>query len=107
MLKQLFLAVLIVLFSVSMAVAGCILPAETGIMMFTEGGMSRTAPAMDRPVKEADLQPTTEVLVEFSANSGEDWTDGVVVFDEDYVVYLMVHRGDLVGECEVIETEMK
>jgi hypothetical protein len=107
MLKKLFLAVLIVLFSVSVAVAGCILPAETEVMMFVDGGMNRTAPSIDRPVKEVDLQPTVEMLIEFSANSGEDWTDGIVVLDEQHAIYLMVHVGDLVGECDVIKIKME
>ena len=107
MFKRLFLAVLIVLFSASMAVAGCILPQDTEVMMFVEGGMNKTAPTMDRPVKEVNFQPTEEMLADFSANSGEDWTDGVVVLDEDFAIYLMVHEKDLVGECDIIETEMK
>ncbi len=101
MFKQLILTVLILMFSVSMAVAGCILPAETGVMMFTKGGMSRTAPQIDRPVVEVSDQPEAALLVEFSANANEDWTDGVVVLDEDHGIYLLVHRKDLVGECEV------
>lgn len=107
MFKKLFLTVLIILFSASVAIAGCILPAETGVMMFVEGGMTRSAPTIDRPVKEVDLQPTEEMLTEFSANSGEDWTDGVVVLDEGHALYLMVHKKDLVGECDVIKIEME
>ncbi len=107
MLKKLFLAILIVLFSASMAAAGCILPAETGVLMFVEGGMTRTTPSVDRPVKEVDLQPTAEMLAEFSLNSREDWTDGVVVLDEGHALYIMVHRKDLVGECDVIKIEME
>lgn len=101
MFKKLLLAVLIFMFSVSIAVAGCIIPENTNVMMFTQGGMSRTSPTIDRPVVEALEQPTSELLVEFSANAGEDWTDGVTVLDEDHGIYLLVHRKDLVGECEV------
>jgi hypothetical protein len=102
MLNKLFLAVLIVLFSVSMAAAGCILPAQTGVMMFVEGGMQRTAPSVDRPVKEVELQPTEKMLSEFSTNSREDWTDGIVILDEDHAIYLMAHKKDLIGYCDVI-----
>ena len=101
MFKQLLLAVLIFMFSVSMAVAGCIIPENTGVMMFTSLGMQRTSPSMDRPVVEASDQPPAELLVEFSANANEDWTDGVVVLDEAHGMYLLVHNKDLVGECEV------
>jgi len=107
MFKKLLLAALIFLFSVSMAVAGCIIPKDSGVMMFFSGGLSRTSPTIDRPVKEVDKQPTAELLTRFSANAGEDWTDGVVVLDEGYALYLLVHRGDLVGECDIIETEMQ
>lgn len=107
MLNKLFLAVLIVLFSVSMAVAGCILPAETGVLMFVQGGMKFTAPSVDRPVKEVELQPTEEMLTEFSTNSRANWMDAVVVIDEDYAIYLMVHKKDLVGECDVIKIGME
>ena len=75
--------------------------------MFVAGGMNRTAPSIDRPVVEVDLQPTAEMLAEFSLNSKEDWTDGVVVLDEQHAIYLMVHRGDLVGECDVIKINME
>ena len=105
MIKQLLLAALILVFSVSLAVAGCMLPKDTGVMMFTQGGMSRTTPSVDRPVVEVSEQPTAEMLAEFSNNAKEDWTDGVVVFDKDHVLFLLVHKKDLQGECEILEME--
>ncbi len=62
MFKQLLLAVLILMFSVSMAVAGCVLPKDIGVMLFTEMGMSRTSAGMDRTVLEVSDQPPAELL---------------------------------------------
>ena len=69
--------------------------------MFTQNGMSRTTPTIDRPVVEVSLQPTLDMLIEFSGKANEDWTDGVTVLDEQHAIFLLVHRKDLVGECEV------
>ena len=35
----------------------------------------------------------------------DDFSDGVVVFDEDDGVYVLVHKGDLKGECEILKNE--
>ena len=105
MFKQLILAIVIFVFSVSIAVAGCIIPQGTDVMMFTRGGMSPTIAPIDRPVVESKEQASAELLKEFSAGAGEDWTDGIIVFDKDYVIYLLIHKKDLVGECEVEETK--
>ena len=105
MFKQLVLATVIFVFSISIAVAGCVLPKDTAVMLFTQGGMSPTAPTTDRPVMETSKQPTAETLKQFSDGAGQDWTDAVVVFDADFVIYVLVHKKDLVGECEVIEVE--
>jgi len=105
MFKQLILAIVIFVFSISIAVAGCIIPQGTAVMMFTHEGMSPTIPPMDRPVVESKKQAMPEVLKEFSDGVGEDWTDGIIVFDKDYVIYLLIHKKDLVGECEVEETQ--
>ena len=105
MFKQLVLAIVIFVFSVSIAVAGCILPKDTVVMLFTQRGMSATFPPTDRPLVEIKEQPTAEMLKEFSDGAGEDWTDGVVMFDKEFVIYVLVHKKDLVGECEVIEVE--
>ena len=93
------------MFSISIAVAGCIIPKGTDVMLFTRNGMSPTAPTIDRPVVESKEQPKPELLKDFSENAGQDWSDGVVVFDRDYVIYILVHRRDLVGECEIAENE--
>ena len=107
MFKQLLLTVLILMFSVSMAVAGCIVPENTDVMLFTEFGMSRTTPTTDRPVKEVSPQPEPTLLKEFSDNADEDWTDGVIILDEELAIYLLVHKKDIVGECEIVEVDMK
>jgi len=93
------------MFSVSAAVAGCIIPKGTDVMMFTQQGTSPTVPPTDRPVIESKMQPDQKILKNFSEDIGQDWTDGVIVFDKEFVIYVLVHRGDLVGECEVSETE--
>ena len=50
-------------------------------------------------------QPTTEMLMEFSGNAGVDWADGVVVLDEDHAIYLLVHKKDLIGKCEIVKVD--
>jgi len=53
-------------------------------------------PLNDRTVEISKLQPTEEQLVDFSKAVGEDWTNGVVVIDEN--MNILVHKSDL--KCE-------
>lgn len=77
------------------AFAGCILPANTSVFIASPQGWSTGAPTSDQVVVMVEKQPTAEELKSFSGQVGADWSDGVVVHDQDDGIYALVHKGDL------------
>ena len=105
MIKKLLLAVLIFMFSVSMAAAGCILTDGSLVYLFTPDGMVAAQVPGDQEVVLLDEQPPADILMNFGLSIREDWSDGVAVYDKGYNVTSLVHANDLEGECEVKKME--
>ena len=77
------------------AFASCLLPANTSVFVASPQGWFATAPNTDQEVVVVEMQPTAEELKSFSEQVGVDWTDGIIVHDEDDGVYVLVHKKDL------------
>ncbi len=98
MFKKLFLAVCLVLLSVSVALS-CTVPAGTHVWVIMQQGVAPGVAPEDRDVEMVDIQPSVEALKEFSKEVEEDYTDGVVMLDARENVYILVHKG-LLKDCE-------
>jgi len=80
----------------------CILTDGSDVYLFTPQGMMLAQVPGDQEVVLLAEQPPAEVLMSFGLGIGEDWSDGVAVYDEGYNVTSLVHANDLEGECEII-----
>lgn len=93
-LRMTIYTVIMFFLMIAIAVAGCIVPSGTVAMLATPNGMTKVFAQVDVNVNIEQEQPPAEILKQFSQNAGEDWTDAVVVTDENGY-HLLVHRGDL------------
>lgn len=105
MIKKVLAIATMIIFLVAPAL-GCILPGGTQVYLFQSPGMQPGAPSTDQEVIVMGEQPPAEMLEGFGGMSGdEDWSDGIAVYDEDDGLYILVHKKDLQGECEVLNLE--
>ena len=102
MIKRIILTAILVLCLAAPAL-GCFLPGGLGVYIFTPQGVIAAEVPMDIEVVLIQKQPSTEQLKEFSEMVNQNWSDGVVVLDGANNVLVLVHEGNLVGECETLE----
>ena len=98
MFKKLIISLVLFMFMTASAF-GCMLVKGTAAWMFVNGGVQKVYAGSDGPVVLHEKQPTAEQLQKFDAQEtvNEDWSDGVVVTDENEDINLLVHKKDLVG----------
>jgi len=106
MIKKILISIILVLFSYSIAL-GCFLPDGLNVWVVSPQGMMRGVVPGNQDVVRPDEQPTQEQMITFGnlPDVNEDFSDGVIVYDEDEQVHVLVHEGDLVGECEVLKKD--
>lgn len=100
MFKRLIAGIMIVMF-MAVGAWACILTDGSKVYVFTPDGMLAGQVPGDQEVVLLDKQPPAEILMSFGLGIGEDWSDGVAVFDEKYNVTSLVHVEDLEGECGI------
>lgn len=94
MIKQLVLTIVIYLCMTVAAIASCIVPEGTIVVVFTPQGGKQVKIYKDVEVGIIEKQPSVADLAQLSLKAKEDWTDAVIVKDRNGIT-LLVHKKDL------------